>query len=111
MISITEESRMNFNKLVRDKLPDLIGERGSKPITQTLGPDAYKRELLRKLGEEVAEFCESGQIEELADILEVIYALAAVEGVRHFNLEEIRQRKLAERGGFAQRILLIEVRE
>src|SRR6266540_3392074 len=111
MIRLTEESRMTFNKLVRDKIPDLIRQRGSQPITQILAPDTYKKELQRKLGEEVAEFCESGQMEELADILEVIFALAAVEGVSHFKLEDIRQRKLAERGGFTRRILLIEVKE
>lgn len=54
---------MTFNKLVRDKIPDLIRQCGSQPIIQILAPEAYKKELQRKLGEEVAEYCESGQKE------------------------------------------------
>jgi predicted house-cleaning noncanonical NTP pyrophosphatase (MazG superfamily) len=65
--------------------------------------------LRSKLQEEVAEFCESGKVEELADILEVVYALAAAEQVSQFQLEEIRKRKRKERGGFEQRIFLTEI--
>jgi predicted house-cleaning noncanonical NTP pyrophosphatase (MazG superfamily) len=99
---------MKHNKLVRDKIPEIIAKRGDRPVTHTLGPDAYRQELRRKLQEEVAEFCEWGKVEELADILEVVYALAAVEEVSQFQLEEIRKRKRRERGGFDQRIFLIE---
>jgi predicted house-cleaning noncanonical NTP pyrophosphatase (MazG superfamily) len=99
---------MKYNKLVRDGIPDVIISRGVVPVTQVLDVDSYKKELKRKLQEEVAEFSESGQVEELADILEVIYALAKSEGVSQLQLEEIRKRKLMGRGGFDQRILLIE---
>ncbi len=99
---------MKHNKLVRDKIPSIIKKHGDKSITQILSPDAYRRELWRKLGEEVAEFGVSNQIEELADILEVVYALAAVEGVSQSQLEEMRRKKREERGGFDRRIFLVE---
>jgi len=99
---------VKYNKLVRDKIPDLIVGRGGKPVTRILDADAYRWELRRKLQEEVAEFGASGEVEELADVLEVVYALAAAEGVSQFQLEEKRKRKRGERGGFDRRILLIE---
>jgi predicted house-cleaning noncanonical NTP pyrophosphatase (MazG superfamily) len=99
---------MKHNKLVRDKIPEIITKHGGKPVTQILGTDAYRQELRRKLQEEVAEFCESGKVEELADILEVVYALAVTGGASQFELEEIRKRKQRERGGFDQRIFLVE---
>ena len=61
--------KMKHNKLVRDKIPDIITRRGDKPVTQILSADAYRRELGRKLQEEVTEFGQSGNVEELADIL------------------------------------------
>jgi predicted house-cleaning noncanonical NTP pyrophosphatase (MazG superfamily) len=100
---------MGTNKLVRDKIPDIIARRGDRPVTRILEADAYRRELRRKLEEEVAEFGESGQVEELVDILEVVYALAAAEGATQLELEEMRGRKRSERGGFDRRILLIAV--
>jgi len=99
---------MKHNKLVRDKIPDIITERGDEPVTQVLDAGAYRRELWRKLQEEVGEFGESGKVEELADILEVVYALAAAKGVSKSQLEEMRERKRRERGGFERRIFLVE---
>ncbi len=99
---------MKYNKLVRDKIPDIITRHGDKPVTKILDVGAYRRELRRKLREEVAEFGESGEVEELVDVLEVVYALAAAEGVNQFQLEKMRKRKRKERGGFDRRILLIE---
>jgi predicted house-cleaning noncanonical NTP pyrophosphatase (MazG superfamily) len=100
---------METSKLVRDKIPDIIARHGDRPVTRILEADAYRRELRRKLEEEIAEFGESGQVEELADILEVVYALAAAEGTTRLELEEMRRRKRSERGGFDRRILLIAV--
>jgi len=92
--------------LVRDKIPDVITRRGDKPVTRILDADAYRRELRKKLQEEVAEFVESGKIEELADILEVVYALAVAEGVSQVQLEALRRQKRIERGGFDQRLFV-----
>jgi predicted house-cleaning noncanonical NTP pyrophosphatase (MazG superfamily) len=94
--------------LVRDKIPDIITRHGNKAIIKILGIDMYKAELRKKLQEEVAEFYESGKIEELVDILEVVYALAAAEGISRSQLEKMRREKRKERGGFDRRIFLIE---
>jgi predicted house-cleaning noncanonical NTP pyrophosphatase (MazG superfamily) len=99
---------VKHNKLVRDKIPEIILARGDKPVSQVLDADAYRRELRQKLREEVAEFETSGQVEELADILEVVYALAGTEGVSEAQLEAIRRQKRRERGGFEAKIFLIE---
>lgn len=100
---------MKHNKLVRDRIPEIITRRGDKPVTQILDADAYGQELRRKLQEEVAEFGESGKVEELVDILEVVYALAVDEGASQSQLEEMRKQKRRERGGFDQRIFLVEI--
>ena len=72
---------MRYEKLVRDHIPAMITQRGDQPVTRILACDEYRHELRRKLHEEVAEFCATGEVEELADVLEVVYALAMLEGV------------------------------
>ena len=100
---------MKHNKLVRDKIPDIIRGNGDKPVTRILDANTYKRELWRKLQEEVAEFLESQKIEELVDIMEVVYTLANLEGICSSQLEEIRKQKRGENGGFDNRIFLVEI--
>ena len=99
---------MRHNKLVRDRIPEIISEHGERPATRILDNVEYKQELKRKLHEEIEEFGQSDSIEELADILEVIYALAAIQKISVEQLEAIRQGKRKERGGFDRRIFLIE---
>ena len=99
---------MKHNKLVRDGIPEMIKRGGEKPVIRTLDAGTYRRELKQKLHEEIREFVESGRVEELVDILEVVYALARFEGVRPFQLEEMRERKRQERGGFDRRVFLVE---
>jgi predicted house-cleaning noncanonical NTP pyrophosphatase (MazG superfamily) len=99
---------MKHNKLVRDRIPEIIAEHGERPVTRTLDAENFRRELKKKLQEEVAEFCASESPEELADILEVVYALASASGISQGQLDELRERKLHERGGFWQRVFLVE---
>ncbi len=83
-------------------------EDGAEPITYTAGREEYRSRLRDKLGEEVAEFLEAGEeaaLEELADVLEVVRALAADLGGDAGQLEKIRDAKAGERGGFAERIV------
>ncbi len=87
-------------KLVRDKIPKLFGGK-----TRAANDKEYFRELIKKLQEEVDEFKENYEIEELADIMEVIYALANYLEVSKEKLEEIRIRKKEERGGFENKII------
>lgn len=96
-----------FNKLVRDKIPDIIRVRGEIPVTRTLDETEYLTELERKLIEECGEYISSKRSEELADILEVVYALAEARGCSVGKLNEIYDKKHADRGGFERRIFLV----
>jgi predicted house-cleaning noncanonical NTP pyrophosphatase (MazG superfamily) len=99
-----------YNKLVRDNIPTIIRNKyGKEPITYTLDEETYKTELVKKLHEEVAEFVQDRTIEELADILEVVYALAQCQNITPEKLEELRARKAAKNGAFKQRIFLEKV--
>ena len=102
---------MKYDKLVRDKIPEIIGRTGKKATYRILDEAEYKEYLEKKLDEEVAEFHESKNIEELADILEVVYALIEAQGRSAFELGSVRRRKFFERGAFGKRICLIEVEE
>ena len=97
---------MTMGKLVRDKIPQIIEASGETPITRILERDEYLACLEAKLDEEVREFHESKEPEELADILEVVCALAEAQGCSRQQLQEIYQKKNAARGGFEKRIFL-----
>lgn len=100
---------MDYGKLVRDKIPEIIEENGEEPIVRILDDEEYVEALNHKLEEEVGEYLESGDVEELADVLEVIYALLEVEDMDMVYLEKIRKEKRDERGGFEGRIYLEDV--
>ena len=99
-----------YDKLVRDRIPEIIEAAGKKCVTAVLGESECLVQLERKLSEEWDEYLASkdvgGQIEELADILEVVYAIAQAKGVSIEELEAIRAKKAEERGAFKDRILL-----
>lgn len=101
---------MKFNKLVRDKIPEIIAADGKKAVTRILDDEEFKIYLEKKLDEEVAEFHESKSIDEIADILEVVYALSEVYG-GIYNLLAVWNEKTVERGGFTKKILLEEICE
>ena len=95
-------------KLVRDRIPQIIRATGSKPIIYTASPDEYRTRLRDKLSEEVTEFLAADDAqapEELADVLEVVRALADALGIDAGQLEKIRAAKASERGGFRHRIV------
>ena len=96
-----------FNKLVRDKIPQIIWEQGETPHTRILEQGEYTAHLEAKLDEEVQEFHADKNLEELADILEVVYALAEDLGHTRQELEETFNCKHEKRGGFRDRIFLI----
>ena len=95
-----------YNKLVRDKIPELIRAGGEIPRTRILEAAEYRLLLEAKLDEEVGEFHEGKNLEELADILEVVCALADQLGGRE-ELLRLYERKHEARGGFRNRIFLI----
>ncbi len=96
-----------MRKLVRDKIPLLIELNGQKPLIRVLDQAEYCSCLEAKLDEEVAEFHADRNAEELADILEVVYALAETIDCSRDMLQKIYDKKHAERGGFRDRIFLI----
>lgn len=97
----------NYQKLVRDKIPQIIESAGETPIVRILEDEEYLSHLETKLDEETGEFHRDKNAEELADILEVVFALAQTIGCSREELMNIYHRKHDERGGFEKRIFLI----
>jgi predicted house-cleaning noncanonical NTP pyrophosphatase (MazG superfamily) len=105
-----------YNKLVRDRIPEIIENTGKRLFsTRTLNNEEYIKELKNKSREELEEYLnaenDKDAIEELADILEIIHALAECHGASFKEVEEVRQKKAEKRGGFKEKIFLIEVED
>lgn len=98
---------IEYNKLVRDKIPDIIKTQGETPIIKILNDKEYIEELNKKLIEETNEYQQTKEIEELADILEVIYSISEARGYSQNDLLEIYQQKHEKRGGFSKKIFLV----
>lgn len=98
-----------YDKLVRDRIPEIIRADGNSCGVRVLEDAEYLRRLEEKLKEELSEYLESGQLEELADLLEVMMALVKAKGSSWQELEHVRQDKHAKRGGFAEKLLLVSV--
>lgn len=100
-----------YKKLVRDKIPQIIKSNGEEPKTRILDDEEYLKELNIKLTEEVKEYLEDGNVEELADIVEVIYGILDVKKVTLEEFENIRKSKVEKRGAFKEKIFLDYVKE
>ena len=85
-----------YNKLVRDRIPEIIEASGSICVTEILSDEDYLQMLDAKLDEELAEYHADQNIEELADLMEVIRACAVVRGYTLEQLEQVRAERLAE---------------
>lgn len=103
--------KKTYHKLVRDKIPEIIEAQGKTCVVEVLSDGEYLRMVDAKLDEELAEYHKDRNIEELADLMEVIYAAAAARGYSREQLEEVRVQKARERGGFGKKLLLKEVSE
>lgn len=97
------------NKLVRDKIPQIIAAAGKRCSCRELSGEEYLLRLEEKLGEELAEYLESRSMEEMADLLEVMMALAKAQGYSWASVEAIREEKARQCGGFDSRIFLCSV--
>lgn len=100
-----------YHKLVRDKIPEIIELSGKTCVTEILSDADYLRMVDAKLDEELAEYHKDQNIEELADLIEVIYAAAKARGYTLEQLETVRTEKAAKRGAFEKKFLLKEVIE
>ncbi len=102
---------ITYHKLVRDRIPEIIEQSGKQCVCSTLSESDYLLLLDQKLNEELLEYQESKSMEELADLLEVIHAVALARGSSIGEVEQIRIQKAEKRGGFEKRILLKSVTE
>lgn len=103
---------IQYNKLVRDRIPEIIRVIRAKTCTvELLSDEDYLRMVDAKLDEELAEYHKDQNIEELAVLLEVIYAATTARGYSIEQLETVRAEKAAKRGAFDKKILLKEVVE
>jgi predicted house-cleaning noncanonical NTP pyrophosphatase (MazG superfamily) len=104
-------NKIVYNKLIRDRIPEIIEKSGKTAIVQTLENKQYHAKLNEKLSEELQEYQESKSIEELADIVEVIYAIVKTQGNSIEEFERIRIEKGGNRGYFEKKLLLVEVND
>ncbi len=99
-----------YNKLVRDNIPDIIRKNGEEPIVEILDDVQYKRLLSMKLLEEVNEYIEDENIEELADVYEVFLAILKSRGIEMSEVEKMALEKRNKRGAFDKKIYLKQVK-
>jgi predicted house-cleaning noncanonical NTP pyrophosphatase (MazG superfamily) len=102
---------MEYNKAIRDKIPEIIEGSGKKYETKTLSDEEFLKELEKKLVEELNEYQESKDVEELADILEVIYRISSLKGISSEQLDKIRKDKSTKRGAFDNNLFLISTED
>lgn len=101
---------MKYNKLVRDRIPEVLKEKGETPVTHTATDEEYWKRLKEKLKEEVAEFVSREDVEYLADILEIISAICEFKKFDKGKIEKLREEKLKNKGGFSQKTILDEIK-
>ena len=97
-----------YNKLVRDRIPEIIEKDGRKAKTKILDDEEYRKQLNKKLQEEVKEYLEDNNVEELADIVEVVYGILNSMNVTIDEFEKVRKNKKEKNGGFEKKIYLEE---
>ncbi len=97
---------IRYDKLVRDRIPEIIEAEGKRCQVRVLDEVEYTRRLDEKLEEELEECRRSGDVEELVDLVEVVRAIVAARGVGWDEVERRRQAKQEARGGFSKRLLL-----
>ena len=101
--------KKTYNKLVRDKIPEIIAADGKQANTRILDNKEYRIELIKKLQEEAKELAEDPSAEELADIKELLMAIRETLGIHAGALEDVRRRKAAKNGRFKKKIFLESV--
>lgn len=99
---------MIYNKLVRDKIPEHISKNGGKSLTHIATDQEYWQKLKEKLSEEVNEFQAAENMEEYADILEVLEAIAYYKKFDKQAVEQLKDNKATEKGKFKNKIILDE---
>lgn len=98
-----------YNKLVRDNIPEIISNSGKKFKIRVLNKEEYEKELDIKLSEELHEYIEASDIEELADMQEIINAIIISRGYSFEKFNEIRENKAQKNGKFEKKLFLESV--
>jgi len=106
---MSDSNRRTYDKLVRDRMPEIIRGNDEEPIVHRANDVEYYHRLLDKLQEEVDEYVEEPSVEELADIYEVLEAIVSYSDTMPGEVAGVQAKKLAERGGFEERIVLDRV--
>lgn len=99
-----------YDKLIRDKIIDIIEADGKKVDYEIMDKNEHLSYLNKKLKEEVEEYLESKNVEELADLVEVIYGILSLESIDIEEFESIRMKKKKEKGGFEKGVKLLAVK-
>ncbi len=99
-----------YNKLVRDKIPEIIKNNGEEPVIKILVDDEYKNLLNLKLLEEVNEYLVDKNAEELADIYEVFMSILKSQNIDIEEIKNLASKKRDKNGGFEERIFLESVK-
>lgn len=97
---------IRYDKLVRDRIPEIIEAHGDHCTVRTLTDEEYAQRLDEKLAEEVAEYQESRVLDELVDLVELVRAIVSQRGMKWDEFEQMREHKYKERGGFSKQLLL-----
>ena len=97
-----------YNKVIRDKIPEIIADSGKKYTLKQLDDTSFLEEIEKKLIEEVNEYVESNDVDELVDLLEVIYRISELRGVSTDELDKARLDKAEKRGKFTSNLFLID---
>ena len=103
--------RKNYDKAIRDKIPDIIKKSGNSCNVKKLSDNEFLPELEKKFREEVEEYLESKSVEELAEAIEVIYRIAELKGTSKEKLEMLREEKASKRGKFNENLFLVDTTE
>lgn len=106
---MTDDSYPDLPKLVRDRIPAIVRDDGDDPVTERVSDDEAERWLREKLVEEAREFAESGDIEELADVLAVMERYVDITDIDWSRIEDLQAEKETERGGFDDNVVLQDI--
>ncbi|MBN2385557.1 MAG: nucleoside triphosphate pyrophosphohydrolase [Anaerolineales bacterium] len=103
-------AKITYNKLIRDRIPEIIEKDGKRYAVETMPPGEYEKALLDKLVEEAQEAQQADELHlktELADILEVVDALLIQKGISRQAVRGLQRQRRSERGGFEKRLKLL----
>lgn len=95
-----------YDKLVRDRIPEIIESSGNKCEIEVVSDEIALEYLYKKLNEEVSELLEDKNLDEIADVMEVLFAIGSKYGYSEEDVLNRRNEKRDSRGGFENNLIL-----